>query len=164
MTTFMQTLVGGNKGAFRPETLTPMQKLTLRFVIVGVVYYAFAVIEGMLMRIYAVEPISLIPPDQYFGILTAHPLVGIFGSTYMLVFGAFPVLLLLTYAPVTISGLGIREPLVALFFAGAMKPDLGIGVGLLIDLVEYAIPALVGIVALPPLLRALRASFGRTPP
>jgi len=82
----------------------------------------------------------------------------------MLVFGAFPVLLLLTYAPVTISGLGVREPLVALFFAGAMKPDLGIGVGLLIDLVEYAIPALVGIVALPPLLRALRASFGRTHP
>jgi cytochrome c oxidase subunit 1 len=29
------------------------------------------------------------PADQYFGILTAHPLVGIFGSTYSLVFGAF---------------------------------------------------------------------------
>jgi cytochrome c oxidase subunit I len=87
--TFLQTLIGGNKGAFKPETLTPMQKLTLRFVIIGLGYYAFAVIEGMIMRIYAIEPISLIPPDQYFGILTAHPLVGIFGSTYLLVFGAF---------------------------------------------------------------------------
>lgn len=87
--TFVQTLVGGNKGAFRSESLTPMQKLTLRFVVVGLVYYAFAAIEGMLMRIYAIEPISLIPADQYFGILTAHPLVGIFGSTYLLAFGAF---------------------------------------------------------------------------
>jgi cytochrome c oxidase subunit I len=87
--TLLRTLIDGNQGAFKPETLTPMQKLTLRFVVVGLFYYAFAVIEGMIMRIYAIEPISLIPPDQYFGILTAHPLVGIFGSTYSLVFGAF---------------------------------------------------------------------------
>ncbi|MBI5232137.1 MAG: cbb3-type cytochrome c oxidase subunit I, partial [Coriobacteriales bacterium] len=33
--------------------------------------------------------IAAIPTDQYFGILTAHPLVGIFGSTYAFVFGAF---------------------------------------------------------------------------
>ncbi len=88
--TLTRTLVDGNKAAFHPATLTPMQKLTLRFVVVGLVYYAFAVIEGMIMRLYAVEPFTdIVPPDQYFGILTAHPLVGIFGSTYMLVFGAF---------------------------------------------------------------------------
>jgi len=86
---FVHTLIEGNKGAFKPSTLTPMQKLTLRFVIVGTIFYAMAAIEGMIMRIYAVEPISLIPPDQYFGILTAHPLVGIFGSTYLMSFGAF---------------------------------------------------------------------------
>lgn len=86
---FITTLVEGNKGTFDPKTQTPMQKLTLRFVIVGLVYYAFAAIEGMIMRIYAVEPISIIDTKQYFGILTAHPLVGIFGSSYMLVFGAF---------------------------------------------------------------------------
>ncbi len=85
----MKTLVGGNQGAFDASTLTPMQKLTLRFVVVGIGYYAFAAIEGMIMRIYAIEPISLIPPNQYFGILTAHPLVGIFGSTYLLSLGAF---------------------------------------------------------------------------
>ena len=83
------TLMDGNKSLFRPSSQTPMQKLTLRFVVVGLVYYLFAAIEGMIMRIYAIEQISLIGTKQYFGILTAHPLVGIFGSTYMIVFGAF---------------------------------------------------------------------------
>ncbi len=87
--TFTETLVNGNERAFHPRTLTPMQKLTLRFVVVGLVYYAFAAIEGMVMRIYQVEQVSLISEEQYFGILTAHPLVAIFGSTYLLVFGAF---------------------------------------------------------------------------
>jgi cytochrome c oxidase subunit 1 len=86
---FTQTLLDGHERAFRPHTLTPMQKLTLRFVVVGLVFYGFAAIEGMIMRIYQIEPISLVSPKQYFGILTAHPLVGIFGSSYLLVFGAF---------------------------------------------------------------------------
>ncbi len=51
--------------------------------------YGFAVIEGMLMRIYEIEPILLTSKEQFFAILTAHPLVGIFGSTYSIVFGAF---------------------------------------------------------------------------
>jgi cytochrome c oxidase subunit 1 len=66
-----------------------MQKLTLKFVVVGLVYFAFAVIEGMIMRIYAVRPIPFIPSKQFFAIMTAHPLVGIFGSSYSIVFGAF---------------------------------------------------------------------------
>ena len=81
MTTLTQTLLDGNQHAFRPRTLTPMQKLTLRFVVVGLVYYAFAAIEGMIMRLYQVKPFDPITPTQYFGILTAHPLVGIFGSS-----------------------------------------------------------------------------------
>lgn len=86
---FIQTLIDGKEGAFKSKTLTPMQKMTLRFVVIGLLYYGFAVIEGMIMRIYQVEPIAMIPPYQYFAILTAHPLVGIFGSTYSIVFGAF---------------------------------------------------------------------------
>ncbi|MBU0529052.1 cbb3-type cytochrome c oxidase subunit I [bacterium] len=86
---FLQTLQNGKEGLFKSNTLTPMQKMTLRFVVISLLYYGFAVIEGMIMRIYQVTPISMIPPDQYFGILTAHPLVGIFGSTYSIVFGAF---------------------------------------------------------------------------
>lgn len=86
---FIQTLVHGEQESFKPATLTPMQKMILRFVVVGLVYYGFAVIEGMIMRLYQVTPIAAVPTQQYFGILTAHPLVGIFGSTYSIVFGAF---------------------------------------------------------------------------
>lgn len=86
---FFQTLVRGEQGLFRPDTLTRMQKMTLRFVVVGLVYYGFAVVEGMLMRAYQVTPFSLISQDQFFAIMTAHPLVGIFGSTYAIVCGAF---------------------------------------------------------------------------
>jgi cytochrome c oxidase subunit 1 len=87
---FIQTLIKGEQGLFKPDTLTPMQKMTLRFVVVGLLYFGFAVIEGMIMRLYLVKPVvSLVPPGQFYGILTAHPLVGIFGSTYSIVFGAF---------------------------------------------------------------------------
>ncbi len=86
---FLQTLLKGEQGLFKPDSLTPMQKLTLRFVVIGLVYYAFAVIEGMIMRIYEIQPIPQISTNQFFAIMTAHPLVGIFGSTYSIVFGAF---------------------------------------------------------------------------
>jgi cytochrome c oxidase subunit 1 len=86
---FIQTFLKGEEGLFKPDSLTRMQKLTLRFVIVGLFYYAFAVIEGMIMRIYEIQPIAAIPTKQFFAIMTAHPLVGIFGSTYSIVFGAF---------------------------------------------------------------------------
>jgi cytochrome c oxidase subunit 1 len=86
---FVQTLINGEQGLFKPDTLTPMQKLTLRFVVVGLVYFGFVVIEGMLMRIYEITPVAFIKQKQFFAIMTAHPLVGIFGSTYSLVCGAF---------------------------------------------------------------------------
>lgn len=86
---FSKTLIHGEEGLFKSETLTPMQKLTLRFVVVGLVYFGFVVIEGMLMRLYEIKPFPLITEPQFFAILTAHPLVGIFGSTYSIVCGAF---------------------------------------------------------------------------
>lgn len=86
---FVQTLLNGEQQLFRPNSLTPMQKMILRFVVVGLVYYAFAVFEGMIMRVYAVTPVPTVDVGQYFAIMTAHPLVGIFGSTYSTVFGAF---------------------------------------------------------------------------
>lgn len=86
---FLTTLLNGEQGAFKPDSQTAMQKIALRFVVMGLVYYGFAVVEGMIMRMYQVEPIAAINSDQYFAILTAHPLVGIFGSTYNIVFGAF---------------------------------------------------------------------------
>jgi cytochrome c oxidase subunit I len=86
---FIKTFIYGEEGLFKSETLTPMQKLTLRFVVVGLIYFGFVAIEGMLMRIYEVKPVSFITEPQFFAILTAHPLVGIFGSTYSIVCGAF---------------------------------------------------------------------------
>jgi cytochrome c oxidase subunit I len=86
---FLNTFIHGDEGLFKPRTLTPMQKLTLRFVVIGLFYYAFVVIEGMIMRIYEIDQIPQISQKQFFAIMTAHPLVGIFGSTYSIVFGAF---------------------------------------------------------------------------
>lgn len=86
---FINTLMKGEQGLFKAESLTAMQKLALRFVVVGLVYYLFVVVEGMLMRIFEVEQIAMISDEQFFAILTAHPLVGIFGSTYAIVMGAF---------------------------------------------------------------------------
>ena len=86
---FGDTLLHGNEHAFAPRTLTAMQKLTLKYVVFGLIYYAFAAIEGMLMRINQVQPQELLFPERYYAMLTAHPLVGIFGSSYLIVFGAF---------------------------------------------------------------------------
>ena len=86
---FYKTLINGEEALFKSDTLTPMQKLTLRFVVIGLIYFGFVVIEGMLMRLYEVKPLSFISESQFFAILTAHPLVGIFGSTYSIVCGAF---------------------------------------------------------------------------
>ncbi len=86
---FLKTLIYGEQGLFKPDTLTPMQKMTLRFVVIGLIYYGFAVVEGMIMRVHLVTPVPTVDTNQYYAILTAHPLVGIFGSTYPIVFGAF---------------------------------------------------------------------------
>jgi cytochrome c oxidase subunit 1 len=86
---FIDTFLNGEQGLFKVKSLTPMQKLTLRFVVVGLVYYLFAVVEGMMMRVHLVTPGAIMDDKQYFAIMTAHPLVGIFGSSYSIVFGAF---------------------------------------------------------------------------
>jgi len=86
---FVNTLMKGEQGLFKAESLTAMQKLALRFVVVGLIYYLFVVVEGMIMRVVEVEQIAMISQEQFFAILTAHPLVGIFGSTYAIVMGAF---------------------------------------------------------------------------
>lgn len=86
---FKETLLNGEQGLFKSDSLTPMQKMVLRFVVVGLVFYGFAVVEGMIMRMYQITPLPFVSEEQFFAILTAHPLVGIFGSTYALVCGAF---------------------------------------------------------------------------
>ena len=90
---FKDTFLNGEQGIFKPDSLTPMQKLALRFVVVGVLYYGFATIEGMLMRVIEITPIPGFDAEHFFAIMTAHPLVGIFGASYSVVFGAFLFLL-----------------------------------------------------------------------
>ena len=85
---FVNTLINGNEGGLKADSLTPMQKVTLRAVVVGILYYGLAVIEGQLMRVQGVIP-NLFDESHYFSIMTVHPIVGIFGSTYLIVFGAF---------------------------------------------------------------------------
>ncbi len=86
---FKDTFLNGEQGLFKPNSLTPMQKLALRFVVMGVLYYGLSAVEGMIMRMYEIAPIPGFDSEHFFAIMTAHPLVGIFGSSYSIVFGAF---------------------------------------------------------------------------
>ena len=85
---FFHTLINGYEGGLKTDGLTPMQKVTLRAVVMGVLFYGLAALEGELMRVNAVVP-GLFDESHYFSIMTVHPIVGIFGSTYLIVFGAF---------------------------------------------------------------------------
>ena len=89
---FMSDLIGGADGQFDHTSLTALQKVTLRAVVMSFLFYGLAAIEGMIMRVATVVP-SIPPvhaqPEHYFSIMTVHPIVGIFGSTYQLVFAAF---------------------------------------------------------------------------
>jgi len=86
---FFNTLINGNEGGLKADTLTPTQKVTLRAVIVGVLYYGLSALEGMMMRAHAISPLPMLDDSHYFSVMTVHPIVGIFGSTYLVVFGAF---------------------------------------------------------------------------
>ncbi len=89
---FMSDLMNGADNKFDHTSLNALQKVTLRAVVMSFLFYGLAALEGMIMRSAAVVP-SIPPvhgePEHYFSIMTVHPIVGIFGSTYQLVFAAF---------------------------------------------------------------------------
>lgn len=83
-----------------------MEKWTLRFAVVALLFLALSGFEGMLMRAQQYDIDSLhgmetllntIRPGEvepttaelYYAMLTAHPIVGIYGFVYMAIFGAF---------------------------------------------------------------------------
>ncbi len=70
------------------NNLSPLQRVALRFAVVSLLYYGLCILEGMLMRAHQIN-FDLLAADHYFAIMGAHPIVGIFGSSFMLVFGAF---------------------------------------------------------------------------
>ena len=86
---FLNKLLDGHEGGLKHEGMTPMQKIAMRFVVIGLLYYGLAALEGMIMRLYEIKPLPFIDETHFFSIMTVHPMVGIFGSSYMIVFGAF---------------------------------------------------------------------------
>ena len=82
------------------------EKWTLRFAVLALLFLALSGFEGMLMRTQLhdldalhgmEEALNTIRPgvatpsteDLYYSMLTAHPIVGVYGFIYMAVFGAF---------------------------------------------------------------------------
>ncbi len=90
---FLDQLINGTN--FDANSLSALQKVTLRAVVMSFLFFGLVAIEGMIMRIVQTGPTnSFLPkmfgvPEHYFSIMTVHPIVGIFGSTYQLVFAAF---------------------------------------------------------------------------
>lgn len=87
-------------------SLGTMEKWTLRFAVVALLFLALSGFEGMLMRsqqydidsLHGMEAfLNTLRPGEvepttaelYYAMLTAHPIVGIYGFVYMAVFGAF---------------------------------------------------------------------------
>lgn len=68
--------------------LSQLQKVTLRFAVISLLFYGLATIEGMMMRTVLAN-VPLLNAEHYFALLNAHPIVGIFGYSFMLVMGAF---------------------------------------------------------------------------
>ncbi len=83
----VKTLIEGHEGGLDHKGLTPVQKVTLRTVVLGVLFYGLAAIEGMMMRTQEIKP--FLSESHFFSVMTVHPIIGIFGSTYLMVFGAF---------------------------------------------------------------------------
>ena len=81
------------------------EKWTLRFAVLALLFLALAGLEGMLMRTQLYSPSALHgmesalntirpgpPPTSehlYYSMLSAHPIVGIYGFVYMAIMGAF---------------------------------------------------------------------------
>ncbi len=83
-----------------------MEKWTLRYAVAGLLALAAAGFEGLLMRIQLYDETLLRPmenilnqirpgakdptsPEIYYAMLTAHPIVGVYGFGYLCVMGAF---------------------------------------------------------------------------
>jgi len=75
--------------------------------------------------------------------------------SFLSIFGIFPIVHLLSYVPLTFMGFGAREGLIVLTMGGLLTYDQSVASGLLVNLLEYVVPALFGLVALVPTYRVL---------
>ncbi len=89
---FTKNLIHGTN--FDHTSLNALQKVALRGVVMSFLFFGLLAIEGLIMRVVKLGPTNPLPDmfshaSHFFAIMTAHPIVGIFGSTYQLVFSAF---------------------------------------------------------------------------
>lgn len=70
------------------KSLDRTQRLTLRCAVVSLIYYGLALVEGSMLRVEEADW-SWLPPEHFFAVMTVHPILGIFGGSFILVFGAF---------------------------------------------------------------------------
>ncbi len=102
----MTTAVVQTSTEARPGRLGWQEKWTLRFAVVGLLFLALSGFEGILMRtqlwspnllhgmevfLNQIRPVAQEPSsaELFYAMLTAHPVVGIYGFAYMCVMGAF---------------------------------------------------------------------------
>jgi len=69
--------------------------------------------------------------------------------------GAYPVVLLLSLIPITVSGFGAREAFIVLFLGSSLSISQGVVAGVLVDVIEHLLPALAGVVFLRYLIAVL---------
>ncbi|MEN2974048.1 MAG: cbb3-type cytochrome c oxidase subunit I [Candidatus Caldarchaeales archaeon] len=64
--------------------------LSIRFVVISLIFLALAGIEGILMRFRIVNTlVELFDEKHFYSMMTAHPFIGVYGWAYMAVMGAF---------------------------------------------------------------------------
>ncbi|MEM3140296.1 MAG: cbb3-type cytochrome c oxidase subunit I [Nitrososphaerota archaeon] len=64
--------------------------LSIRFVVVSLIFLALAGIEGILMRFRLMNTlVEFFDEKHFYSMMTAHPFVGVYGWAYMAVMGAF---------------------------------------------------------------------------
>lgn len=69
------------------------------------------------------------------------------------ILGAYPIVLLLSYAPVSVSGIGVRELLAIYVFSNDLSNAQAVSATLLVDVIEYLVPGAAGVVVLPQFLQ-----------
>jgi len=67
----------------------------------------------------------------------------------------FPVIIIISLLPITISGFGVREGLITIFFSEFASYQSLLSFGILISFVEYILPALAGLFFVKPFLSKL---------
>ena len=71
----------------------------------------------------------------------------------MVILSVLPVVVLLSFVPITFSGFGAREGLIALFMSMQVTESQGVALGLISNFVEYLAPAVLSLLVLRGLLK-----------